>query len=197
MSIEEEKPSEFNGESSSRAQAIKRERERMDRWLKIVLVVLVVVMPVLLVANFLTSSRSATLIDSPGALTVAATIIGALYLILQATYATAYVAGRRDNDRMYWLTLTIMVAYTFLLITIQFATIYWIIGTTENFSVELSHWGAIYFALGTLTTAGTGTIAPTSDLARAIVSGQMILDFVFVAIALTRAVTRWSESRAQ
>jgi len=197
MSIEEEKPSEFNGESSSRAQAIKRERERMDRWLKIVLVVLVVVMPVLLVAIFLTSSRSATLIDSPGALTVAATIIGALYLILQATYATAYVAGRRDNDRMYWLTLTIMVAYTFLLITMQFATIYWIIGTTENFSVELSHWGAIYFALGTLTTAGTGTIAPTSDLARAIVSGQMILDFVFVAIALTRAVTRWSESRAQ
>ena len=196
MSIEEEKPSEFNGESSSRAQAIKRERERIDRWLKIVLVGLVV-MPVLFVANFLTSSRSATLIDSPGALTVAATIIGALYLILQATYATAYVAGRRDNDRMYWLTLTIMVAYTFLLITMQFATIYWIIGTTENFSVELSHWGAIYFALGTLTTAGTGTIAPTSDLARAIVSGQMILDFVFVAIALTRAVTRWSESRAQ
>ncbi|MDQ3152836.1 MAG: hypothetical protein M3R63_14360 [Actinomycetota bacterium] len=139
MSIEEEKPSEFNGESSSRAQAIKRERERMDRWLKIVLVILVVVMSVLLVANFLTSSRSATLIDSPGALTVAATIIGALYLILQATYATAYVAGRRDIDRMYWLTLTIMVPYTFLLITMQFATIYWIIGTTENFSVELSH----------------------------------------------------------
>jgi hypothetical protein len=196
MSVEE-KFLKFNGESSSRSGAIKRELERLDRWLKIVLVVLVVVMPVLLVAVFLTSSRSITLIDSPGALTVAATVISALYLTAQATYATIYAAGRRDNDRMYWLTVTIMVTYTFLLIAMQFATIYWIIGTTENFSVELSHWGAIYFALGTLTTAGTGTIAPTSDLARAIVSDQMILDFVFVGIALTLAITRWSESRAQ
>jgi hypothetical protein len=52
---------------------------------------------------------------------------------------------------------------------------------------------AFYFALRTLTTAGTGTIAPTSDLSRALVSGQMVLDLVFVAVVVTIAVTRCSE----
>jgi hypothetical protein len=71
--------------------------------------------------------------------------------------------------------------------------LYWAIGTRPNFGSELSRVDAVYFALGTLTTAGTGTIAPTSGLARGLVSGQMIVDLVFVAGALTIAITRWSE----
>jgi voltage-gated potassium channel len=85
------------------------------------------------------------------------------------------------------------VVYVFLLIVESFADLYWIMGTTANFSVELSRWGAIYFALGTLTTAGTGTIAPTSDFARALVSGQMLLDLGFVTYVLGIAVARWGE----
>jgi voltage-gated potassium channel Kch len=86
-----------------------------------------------------------------------------------------------------------MIVNAFMLITWFFAVLYWFIGTTANFNVELSRIDALYFALGTLTTAGTGTIAPTSDLARAIVSGQMVLDLAFIASAVTIAVTRWSE----
>jgi hypothetical protein len=85
------------------------------------------------------------------------------------------------------------VVCAFLIVTAVFANLYWLIGTPANFGVELSKIDAIYFALGTLTTAGTGTIAPTSGLARGLVSGQMVLDFVFVAIAVTTAIARWGE----
>jgi hypothetical protein len=110
------------------------------------------------------------------------------------TVLTALFAGwaAKRSNRDYW-PIIALVVYAFLLIVENFADLYWIMGTRANFGVELSRWDAIYFALGTLTTAGTGTIAPTSDLARAIVSGQMILDLVFVTYALTTAVTRWGE----
>lgn len=85
----------------------------------------------------------------------------------------------------------------FLTLTLLFARVYWDIGTAANFGVDLSKIDSIYFALGTLTTAGTGTIAPTSGLARGITSGQMIVDFVFIAAAVTIAISRWSEHQAQ
>lgn len=122
-----------------------------------------------------------------------AVAVAAFLLTAHATYVTyraTSVARTLGGD--YWFV-AVMVVYTFLLITVEFAMLYWTIGTKANFTVELSRVDAIYFALGTLTTAGTGSIAPTSDLARALVSGQMVVDLVFVAGVLTIAITRWSE----
>jgi hypothetical protein len=95
--------------------------------------------------------------------------------------------GERVGVALWW------VANAFAILALMFAKIYWTIGTKVNFGVELSRVDALYFSLGTLTTAGTGTIAPTSSFARGLVSVQMALDFVFVATAVTIVITRWSE----
>ena len=95
--------------------------------------------------------------------------------------------GERVAVALWW------VANTFATLALVFANVYWAIGTKVNFGVELSRVDALYFSLGTLTTAGTGTIAPISSFARGLVSVQMALDFVFVATAVTIVVTRWSE----
>jgi hypothetical protein len=47
-----------------------------------------------------------------------------------------------------------------------FAGLYWSIGTRANFTHSLTRLDAIYFAVGTLSTAGTGTISATSQTAR-------------------------------
>ena len=75
----------------------------------------------------------------------------------------------------------------------EFSTLYWLIGTQANFTSELSKCDAIYFAVGTLTTAGTGILAPTSSLAKMLVSGQIILDLLLVTALIGVTVTRWSE----
>lgn len=64
----------------------------------------------------------------------------------------------------------------------------------EEFQRQVSRIDAIYFSLGTLTTAGTGWhYSSTSDLSKALVSGRMAPDLIFVAVVVTIAVTRWSE----
>jgi cytochrome bd-type quinol oxidase subunit 2 len=137
---------------------------------------------------FLRGAQSDAL-DNPYAIFVA---VAALVLSALTTYTTAQMARKPQSDRRRY-NLAANVVNTFLVITVLFSILYWTIGTEKNFSVKLSRIDAIYFSLGTLTTAGTGTIGPTSDLSRALVSGQMVLDLVFVAVVVTTAVTRWSE----
>lgn len=55
----------------------------------------------------------------------------------------------------------------------------------HNFSQQLDHTRAIYFTVTTFATVGYGDITPTTDLARIIVSIQMILDLVLIG-ALVR-----------
>jgi voltage-gated potassium channel len=112
---------------------------------------------------------------------------------VQVTVFSVRVARERQTSAADRSVVWVSIINGFSTIVLAFSTIYWTIGTKANFGMELSRVDAIYFALGTLTTAGTGTIVPTSGLARAIVSGQMIVDFVFVAAAVTIAITRWSE----
>jgi hypothetical protein len=82
---------------------------------------------------------------------------------------------------------------TFCLTTANFGALYWHYGTTRNFNVTMSRVDSIYFALGTLTTAGTGNIAPVSQLARSLVSMQMVLDFILVAGGVSLAIAMLGE----
>jgi bacteriorhodopsin len=70
-------------------------------------------------------------------------------------------------------------------------------GTTSNFSVQLSHLDAIYFSVGTLTTAGTGNIVATSEIARGIQTIQMILDLILVVFAVTLVLSALSSRLAK
>lgn len=120
-------------------------------------------------------------------------IVGACVLaVYLAGYGIVIARGRSNPGERVAVALW-WVANTFATIALVFANIYWAIGTKVNFGVELSRVDALYFSLGTLTTAGTGTIAPTSSFARGLVSVQMALDFAFVATAVTIVITRWSE----
>lgn len=118
-------------------------------------------------------------------------IIVAFTISIGVTYLAALTALTRTvSNRL----VVVLIVNAFLYILVEFATLYWRIGTPGNFNTELSRIDAVYFTLGTLTTAGTGPLAPTSGIARLIVSGQMVLDMVFVAGAVTMAVTRWTRS---
>jgi hypothetical protein len=75
-----------------------------------------------------------------------------------------------------------------------FTTFYSALGSEShlNFGVVLSKVDAFYFALGVFTTAGTGTIAPLSQVARLIVSCQYIVDVIYVAGLIGVGVSRLS-----
>ncbi|WP_216893339.1 potassium channel family protein [Nocardia alni] len=103
--------------------------------------------------------------------------------------AVAAVLALRDR---LWTVIVIMIAGLDILVT--FAKLYYDAGTTEHFTEPLSHVGALFFALGMLTTAGTGNISPISDPARIIVGIQMVLDLLYFGVALVIAVTRFTES---
>jgi hypothetical protein len=66
-----------------------------------------------------------------------------------------------DDVRLLFISLINVI----LLIMILFGCLYWGFGTRTNFNTNLSHFDAIYFALGTLTTVGAGTIEATMKLA--------------------------------
>ena len=78
----------------------------------------------------------------------------------------------------------VLVVYVFSQLLQAFAWLYWNYGTRSNFNRPLSHLDSLYFALGTLTTAGTGNLSATSDTARAIQTAQMFADLGLVLFAL-------------
>jgi len=69
---------------------------------------------------------------------------------------------------------------------VGFALIYVTLATAdpEAFSEPLNRVAAIYFAITVLATVGFGDIAPVDDVARIVVSVQMLADLVLIAVAL-------------
>lgn len=130
-------------------------------------------------------------IINPGSLSVSDEIGGCLaFIAVLAVVRDAASTIRRTSN--YWLIAFKLINASLLIVGV-FAAVYLGIGTPRNFGMSLSRIDAIYFTLGTLTSQGTGTIMPTSDLARMVVSIQMIVDVLFVVIALGIAVAKWSE----
>jgi len=58
-----------------------------------------------------------------------------------------------------------------------------------HFSEPLNHTGALYFAVTVFSTVGFGDITPKGDLARAVVSMQMILDLVVIGAVVKLLTT--------
>lgn len=78
-----------------------------------------------------------------------------------------------------------------------FSYMYWSYGTTKGFSAPLSHLDAIYFALGTLTTAGTGNISAISETTRRLQALQMGLDLVLFGFVIALILARYSNLFSQ
>ncbi len=118
---------------------------------------------------------------------------GIAITIFIAAYAIYFAIRIAQGAKAFTWVVGAVLLNAFLLLVVDFAGFYWQFGTTENFNVSLSHLDALYFAVGTLSTAGTGSITPQSQLARGLVTIQMVLDFVLVAIAIGIAVGRLSQ----
>jgi hypothetical protein len=86
----------------------------------------------------------------------------------------------------------LFLAYLFSLILQLFSYIYWTYGTTKNFSANLTHFDSFYFALGTLTTVGSGTITANSETVRQVQAVQMGLDLLLIGFAVTVILARYT-----
>jgi len=116
-------------------------------------------------------------------------------LIFAALYGIVYaILLARQSAVPIWVVV-VTVLNVVLLVVVIFAVLYWHYGTTPNFNVTLSRLDALYFTLGTLSTAGTGSIYPSSELARGLVSAQMAADLLLFAVAVALVVTRLGERR--
>jgi hypothetical protein len=80
-------------------------------------------------------------------------------------------------------------------LTDLFSVLYWQYGSRANFNIPLSHLDAVYFTLGTLSTAGTGNIVAIRETSRAIQLVQMGVDFGFTLLATGILVSRLTSER--
>jgi hypothetical protein len=108
------------------------------------------------------------------------------FVIFAVIIVAAVISLRKQSI---WL-LGLATFYAFATLLLLFSTLYLQDGTTRNFNYKLSHLDAIYFALGTLSTAGTGNIVAISETARTIQSLQMGVDFGLTALVIGVFVSR-------
>jgi hypothetical protein len=126
------------------------------------------------IAFFLSTSRTWD------ALSVGA-IIGSSLLLA----AMAFVIGSRavrQTTSLRQIAASALSLLSQLLVTASIT--YYSIGVPRNWNMRLSHVDAMLVSVGTLTTAGTADITPSSELARRLLLGQMVIDFLVVTIVI-------------
>ncbi|SNT44275.1 potassium channel family protein [Rhodococcoides kyotonense] len=84
---------------------------------------------------------------------------------------------------------------------IGFSTVYYLVyaASSQNFTEPVSRMGSLYFTLSVFATVGFGDIAASTDLARAIVTVQMVGNLLIIALGgrlLVAAVKRGQARRA-
>ena len=119
-------------------------------------------------------------------------VIGGIYFAISGTAAiVAKYTGLFTGVTPIYLD----VVYYLTAFTILFMAGYWNCGGAHNFNIHLTRLDAAYFTIGTLSTAGTGNIVATSELARALQAWQMALDMVFLLVAVALVMTRLGSVR--
>lgn len=78
------------------------------------------------------------------------------------------------------------------LLLITFSWFYWEYGNRPNFTQPLTHLDSLYFALGTLTTAGTGDIAAKSETAIGLQTAQMAVGLILTLFVAGVVVARFT-----
>jgi voltage-gated potassium channel len=72
------------------------------------------------------------------------------------------------------------------LFILLFATAYFVMGRADpaNFSEALTRSDALYFTVTVFSTVGFGDVSPQAETTRLVVTGQMILDLVFLGVGI-------------
>jgi hypothetical protein len=129
---------------------------------------------------------------SPGhTRTPAEVIVPSVLEIFTALVIAGYVILQYRS--LIWVLLATLNAIV--LLVVDFATWYVSTGTATNWAPALTRFDGLAVALGTLTTAGAPGIVPRSELARHIVTTQLVVDIVAAIVLFGLFVGRIS-SRA-
>lgn len=88
--------------------------------------------------------------------------------------------------------ITLSFIYGVNILLIIFSYVYWLFGSKQNFSSPLTKFDAFYFALGNLTTAGTGSINAISELGRILQAIQIIIDSVVMLFIFSLVISRFT-----
>ena len=81
------------------------------------------------------------------------------------------------------------------LLVLNFSTWYASIGTTANWAPKLTRLDGLAVTLGTLTTAGAPGITPHSELARGLVTTQLVVDILAAIVLFGLFVGRLARER--
>jgi len=81
-------------------------------------------------------------------------------------------------------TVAICIVIPFFLVVFSMMYLAMSASTPSSFSQHLDHVRALYFTITTFATVGYGDITPTSDVARMMVSVQMLLDLVVIGVGV-------------
>lgn len=120
--------------------------------------------------------------------TPAEVIVPTVLEIVTALVIAGYVI--LEYRSLVWVLLATLNAIV--LLVIDFATWYVSTGTAANWAPRLTRFDGLAIALGTLTTAGAPGIVPHSELARHIVTTQLVVDIVAVIVLFGLFVGRIS-----
>lgn len=116
---------------------------------------------------------------------ISAWAISPIALALAVTVVFIIVAVR-PSDLIGVLTIFVS---SVLALTGTFSYFYWEYGTAKDFNINLTHFDAFYFAIGTLST-GTGSISAMSTTSRVLQSVQMTADFILVGLVAGMIIAR-------
>ena len=72
------------------------------------------------------------------------------------------------------------------LFLLMFATAYFLMGRNDpaDFTEPLTRSDALYFTVTVFSTVGFGDVSPKGETTRLVVTGQMILDLVFLGVGI-------------
>jgi len=115
--------------------------------------------------------------------------LGALTWLVGRQVRRALDPGRRVGERLAMLVTLVVVVVT------VFAVIY--VTIAEQFAGLETRMDALYFSVTTLTTVGYGDIAAKGQVARAIVTVQMMFDLIIVTSAISLVISAVTPGRAR
>ena len=124
-------------------------------------------------------------------------IFAVLVFSIPALFSVIAIVIKYRNPTLSSPNIYVELSYYLIVFVLTFSVLYWNSGTQGNYNIQLTHLDAAYFMIGTLSTAGTGNIVATSELARALQGVQMLFDLGFLLVAVTLVVTQFASSKSQ
>jgi Ion channel len=116
--------------------------------------------------------------------------IAAGALVIGATFALVPLAVHRarrvlTSDQPV-LVAAQSLAITLMLLIVSFSSVYFVLGSTHEGQINgiRTKIDALYFTITILSTVGFGDVTATGQAARALVTTQMVVDLVFLAVAI-------------